>query len=107
MSKNPAELVELPGRPKKEIDPFTQAQANTIINTLYQHKHWPSLIYAALYEFMFFTGLRLPEALAVRGSPQRWQRSGDRSPVPIPAVEERRVRKTDLRPTQTVDAGAE
>ncbi|MFP3526328.1 hypothetical protein SB912_27975, partial [Pantoea sp. SIMBA_072] len=64
--KNPAELIELPKRSKKEIDPFSLAEANTIIDKFYQHKHWPSLIYAALFEFMFFTGLRLSEALAVR-----------------------------------------
>ena len=64
--KNPAELIELPKRSKKEIDPFSLAEANSIIDKLYQHKHWPSLIYAALFEFMFFTGLRLSEALAVR-----------------------------------------
>ena len=40
-------------------------EANAIIDKLYSHNHWPSLIYAALFEFMFFTGL-LSEALAER-----------------------------------------
>lgn len=66
LTKNPAEVIELPKRSRKEIDPFTLAEANTIIDKLYEHKYWPSLIYAALFEFMFFTGLRLSEALAVR-----------------------------------------
>lgn len=66
LTKNPAEVIELPKRSKKEIDPFTLDEANTIIAKLYEHKHWPSRIYAALFEFMFFTGLRLSEALAVR-----------------------------------------
>ncbi len=64
--KKPAEMIELPKRSRKEIAPFTLAEANTIIDKLYQHKQWPRLIYAALFEFMFFTGLRLSEALAVR-----------------------------------------
>jgi len=66
LTKNPAEVIELPKRSRKEIAPFTLAEANTIIDKLYEHKYWPSLIYAALFEFMFFTGLRLSEALAVR-----------------------------------------
>lgn len=64
--KNPAAILDLPKRSKKEIDPFTLDEANAIIARLYQHKHWPSLIYAAFFEFVFFSGLRLSEALAVR-----------------------------------------
>jgi integrase len=33
---------------------------------MYQHEHWPSTIYAAFIEFVFFTGMRLSEALALR-----------------------------------------
>lgn len=66
ISKNPATLLDLPKRSKKEIDPFTLEEAGAIIARLYEHKHWPSRIYAAFFEFVFFTGLRLSEALAVR-----------------------------------------
>ncbi|OAI84924.1 tyrosine-type recombinase/integrase [Pseudomonas putida] len=66
IQKNPAAILDLPKRSKKEIDPFTLDEANAIIARLYQHKHWPSLIYAAFFEFVFFSGLRLSEALAVR-----------------------------------------
>ena len=66
LNKNPAALLDMPKRSKKEIDPFTLEEANAIIARLYQHKHWPSLIYAAFFEFVFFSGLRLSEALAVR-----------------------------------------
>ncbi|CAI8773040.1 tyrosine-type recombinase/integrase [Pseudomonas soli] len=66
LSKNPAEVIDLPKRSRKEIDPFSLEEANAIIARLYEHPHWPSRIYAALFEFMFFTGLRLSEALAVR-----------------------------------------
>jgi len=66
IEKNPAELLERPKRSKKEIDPFSIDEANQIIAKLYQHEHWPSTIYAAFFEFVFFTGLRLSEALALR-----------------------------------------
>lgn len=50
LTKNPAALIELPKRSRIEIDPFTLAEANTIVNKMYEHKHWPSLIYGALRE---------------------------------------------------------
>ena len=41
LTKNPAVLVELPKRSRKEIDPFTLAEANTIIRqTSDPHKQW-------------------------------------------------------------------
>jgi len=64
--KNPADSIELPKRTKKEIDPFTQDEADRIIARLYAAEHWPSQIYAAYFEFVFYTGLRLSEALALR-----------------------------------------
>ncbi|WP_455923334.1 tyrosine-type recombinase/integrase [Pseudomonas putida] len=64
--KNPAEALELPKRTRKEIDPFTLDEANQIIGQMYRHEHWPSTIYAAFFEFAFFTGMRLSEILALR-----------------------------------------
>jgi len=64
--RNPAESLQLPGRTRKEVDPFTLEEANAIVAKLYEHPHWPSQIYAAFFEFVFFTGLRLSEALALR-----------------------------------------
>ncbi|WP_426427343.1 tyrosine-type recombinase/integrase [Pseudomonas palmensis] len=66
ITKNPASAVELPKRSRKEIDPFTLDEANQIVEKLYQHAHWPSQIYAAFFEFVFFTGVRLSEGLAMR-----------------------------------------
>ncbi|WP_459205953.1 tyrosine-type recombinase/integrase [Pseudomonas sp. MLB6B] len=66
ISRNPADSIQLPARTRKEVDPFTLDEANAIIAQLYAHKHWPSQIYAAFFEFMFFTGLRLSEGLALR-----------------------------------------
>ncbi|WP_313048073.1 tyrosine-type recombinase/integrase [Pseudomonas soli] len=66
IDRNPAEALQLPARAKKEVDPFTLEEADKIIQELYRHEHWPSLIYAAFFEFMFFSGLRLSEGLALR-----------------------------------------
>lgn len=66
LASNPANLLELPKRAKKIIDPFTQEEADRIIAHLYATEHWPSGIYAAFYEFVFYTGMRLSEALALR-----------------------------------------
>ena len=74
LQKNPAEALELPKRTKKEVDPFQLAEAERIIDRLYQTQHWPSLIYAALFEFLFFTGLRISEALALQWQDVDWSR---------------------------------
>lgn len=66
LTKNPAASLELPKRSKKEIDPFSLEEANSIIAKMYQHEYWPSTIYAAFFEFVFFTGMRQSEALALR-----------------------------------------
>lgn len=94
LQKNPAESMELPKRTKKEVDPFQLAEAERIIDRLYQTEHWPSLIYAALFEFLFFTGLRISEALALQ-----WQDVGTvhiRRTVALGELEER------TRPAATV-----
>lgn len=66
ISRNPADALQLPKRTKKEIDPFTLEEANQITARLYEHPHWPSQIYAAFFEFVFFSGVRLSEGLALR-----------------------------------------
>ncbi|MBD1589483.1 site-specific integrase [Pseudomonas typographi] len=66
IAKNPAEALELPKRNRREVDPFTQDEANQIIAKLYEGDFWPSSIYAAYFEFVFWTGMRLSEALALR-----------------------------------------
>ena len=39
LQKNPAESMELPKRTKKEVDPFQLAEAERIIDRLYQTEH--------------------------------------------------------------------
>ncbi|MFJ3259687.1 tyrosine-type recombinase/integrase [Pseudomonas sp. NPDC086581] len=66
ITSNPAEALELPRRGRKEPDPFTQEEADRIIAAMYARDFWPTSIYAALYEFMFYTGMRIQEALALQ-----------------------------------------
>ncbi|WP_244152916.1 site-specific integrase [Pseudomonas peli] len=74
IERNPAETLEVPRRSRKDPDPLTLDDANRIIEKLYSTSHWPSLIYAALFEFLFFSGLRLSEALALRWESVDWNR---------------------------------
>lgn len=66
LTKNPVDSLETPARVKKEPDPFTQVEADKIIELLYSNKHWPSRIYGAYFEFAFYTGMRPGEILALR-----------------------------------------
>ncbi len=66
IAKNPAELLDTPKRKKGEPDPFTLDEANQIIAQLYDTAHWPSTIYAAFFEFAFFTDMRPQEIIALR-----------------------------------------
>lgn len=63
---NPMESMEQPKRTKKIPDPFTEAEANQIIERFYATSHWPSQIYGAYFEFAFYTGMRPSEILALR-----------------------------------------
>ncbi|MCQ2999783.1 site-specific integrase [Pseudomonas syringae] len=66
LDKNPAELLDMPKRKAPNPDPLTIDEANQIIASLYAAEHWPSHIYAAFFEFAFFTGMRLQEVIALR-----------------------------------------
>lgn len=62
---NPMESMEQPKRAKTLPDPFTQAEADRIIERFYATSHWPSQIYGAYFEFAFYTGMRPSEILAL------------------------------------------
>ncbi|MGU0693479.1 tyrosine-type recombinase/integrase [Pseudomonas aeruginosa] len=66
IKKNPMAPLEKPRVSKKLVDPFTRDEAQRIIQHLYATLGKYSRIYAALYEFLFFTGLRPGEAFALR-----------------------------------------
>ncbi|MWV17515.1 tyrosine-type recombinase/integrase [Pseudomonas sp. L-22-4S-12] len=63
---NPMEELDIPERKDAKIDPFTQEEADRIIAKLYATDHWPSQIYAAFFEFSFYSGMRPGEIAALR-----------------------------------------
>lgn len=63
---NPMEDLDIPERKDAKIDPFSQEEADRIIAKLYATEHWPSLIYAAFFEFAFYSGMRPGEIAALR-----------------------------------------
>lgn len=66
INRNPVESIELPVKTKKPIDPFTVAEANSIIEHLYKTLNHSMRIYAAYFEFAFYTGMRPSEIAALR-----------------------------------------
>lgn len=66
ITENPMEGLDIPERTDAKVDPFTLAEADLIIEKLYATEHWPSQIYAAFFEFAFYSGMRLGEIAALR-----------------------------------------
>lgn len=66
IARNPVESLELPKKPKKAVDPFTREEADQIIAWLYANLKWQSKIYAAYFEFAFYSGMRPSEIAALR-----------------------------------------
>ncbi|MBA6090289.1 tyrosine-type recombinase/integrase [Pseudomonas monteilii] len=66
--RNPA--LSIPGAkvPKREVDPFTKEEADSIIAHLYETTSGLTAIYAAYFEFCFYTGMRPGEVMALRWS---------------------------------------
>lgn len=66
INRNPVESIGLPVKTKKPIDPFTVAEANAIIEHLYKTLTHSMRVYAAYFEFAFYTGMRPSEIAALR-----------------------------------------
>ena len=66
LTRNPIDSLELPSKPKKEPDPFTVAEADSIIESLYASLKGSLAAYAAYFEFAFYTGMRPGEIAALR-----------------------------------------
>lgn len=66
IERNPVDSIEMPRRERKEIDPFTREEADSIIAWLYGNLKWQSMIYAPYFEFAFYTGMRPSEIAALR-----------------------------------------
>jgi integrase len=64
--RNPMASVELPARVKKVIDPFERTEAERIVDHLYAELTGTMKVYAAYFEFAFFSGMRPGEIYALR-----------------------------------------
>jgi len=68
ITRNPVNSIPPTRVPKREIDPFTRAEADLMISKLYEVTSGLQQIYAAFFEFSFYTGMRPGEAIALRWS---------------------------------------
>jgi integrase len=68
IERDPAEKLRNLKHQKPPIDPFTREEAECILAALYQRYRGAAAIYAAYFEFAFFSGMRPSEMLALRWS---------------------------------------
>jgi integrase len=66
ITKNPTASLDKPRVVKKVVDPYTRSEAETIISHLYTTLQKYCQIYAAFFEFCFFTGVRPGEAMGLK-----------------------------------------
>lgn len=66
ISRNPCLSIPRGKQPKRPVDPFEREEAERIIADLYEHLTGPARIYAAYFEFAFFTGMRPGEQRALK-----------------------------------------
>lgn len=66
VDRNPAASIQLPQKNKKQVDPFTVEEADALIEWMYKNFSRSSQVFAAFYEFAFYTGMRTGEIMALR-----------------------------------------
>ncbi len=67
IDRNPAAPIKLPKRAKKQVDPFSGEEASAIIEWMYANLKKPGVrIFAAYFEFAFYSGMRTGEIAALR-----------------------------------------
>lgn len=64
--RNPAVSIPPTRVPKRDLDPFSRAEADLMIAKLYELTSGLQQIYAVFFEFSFYTGMRPGEAMALR-----------------------------------------
>lgn len=69
---NPADRVKSAKHQKPLPDPFTEKEANLIIKDLYKHNTAKDAVYAAYFEFAFWTGMRTSEMIALKWDDIDW-----------------------------------
>ena len=68
IQRNPARSIPATRVVKRELDPFSRAEADVVIAKLYEVTSGLQTIYACFFEFSFYTGMRPGEAMALRWS---------------------------------------
>lgn len=66
IEKDPTASLEIPRRVKPLVDPFSQEEAEQIIDWLYTNLSEQARIYACYFEFAFYSGMRPAEIMALR-----------------------------------------
>ena len=64
--RSPTATIDKPRQIKKMVDPYTRDEAEQLIEWMYANMARYSQVYAALFEFLFFTGLPPGEAMALQ-----------------------------------------
>lgn len=68
IDRNPCKAIPRPKLTKRVVDPFERHEAESMIADLYQHLTGVTRIYAAYFEFSFFTGMRPGEIRGLKWS---------------------------------------
>jgi len=66
VERNPTTSIQLPAKAKKQIEPFSVEEADAIIEWMNSNFSKRLQIFAAFYEFAFYTGMRTGEIMAMR-----------------------------------------
>jgi len=66
ITRNPASSIPPTRVTKRDLDPFARPEADLMISKLYELTSGLQQIYAAFFEFSFYTGMRPGEAMALR-----------------------------------------
>lgn len=66
VDKNPAASIQLPQKNRKQVDPFAVEEADGLIEWMYANFSRCNQVFAAFYEFAFYTGMRTGEIMALR-----------------------------------------
>ncbi len=66
VARNPCKSMPRAKLPKRQVDPFERAEAERIIADMYAALTGPTRIYAAYFEYCFFTGMRPGEIRALK-----------------------------------------
>lgn len=68
ISRNPCLSIPRAKIAKRQVDPFERDEAEKVIADLYENLKGPTRLYAAYFEFSFFTGMRPGEIRALKWS---------------------------------------